>query len=81
MTKPQGKPPIERRSGRDRRQVDKGPPNGRERRLGMEPRKPEVVELEMTTSEWAALSELPSEPPAPPAPQAPLAPGRGKPRG
>ena len=66
MSKLQGKPPVERRSGRDRRQVDKGPPTGRERRLGMEPRKPEVVEIEMTNSEWAALSELPVEPPPPP---------------
>jgi hypothetical protein len=63
MTKVNGKPPIERRSGVDRRKVDKGPPGGRERRLGMEPRKPEVVEIEMSSSEWAALSELPDDTP------------------
>jgi hypothetical protein len=55
----------ERRSGADRRRVDKGPPGGRERRRLVEPRRPEVEELEMSESEWAQLSaELPS-PPAP----------------
>lgn len=49
-------PPQERRSGTDRRQADKGPPSTRERRVGVEPRKPDVREIEMTPSEWAALS-------------------------
>ncbi len=54
----------ERRSGADRRRVDKGPPGGRERRRLVEPRRPQVEELEMSESEWAQLSaELP--PPAP----------------
>jgi hypothetical protein len=53
------KPPIDRRSGVDRRRIDKGPPHGRERRVGMEPRKPEVVEIEVTPSEWAALDGPP----------------------
>ena len=48
---------TDRRSGRDRRQVDKGPPSGRERRVGMEPRKPEVQELDFTPSEWTALQD------------------------
>jgi hypothetical protein len=51
---------IERRSGRDRRQVDKGPPSGRDRRVGLEPRRPEVVELEVSVSEWLALQEAPT---------------------
>jgi hypothetical protein len=46
---------IERRSGMDRRQKDVGGPNGRERRTSLETRKPEVVELDLTPSEWAAL--------------------------
>jgi hypothetical protein len=46
---------IERRTGVDRRQKDVGGPNGRERRKSMEPRKREVIELDVTTSEWAAL--------------------------
>lgn len=46
----------DRRSGRDRRQVDLGPPPGvRERRVSVEPRKPEVVEREISPSEWASL--------------------------
>ena len=56
MSRFQRKPLVDRRSGRDRRQVDRPPPAGRERRLGMEPRKPEVVELDMTHAEWVALS-------------------------
>ncbi|MBS0442199.1 MAG: hypothetical protein JSR38_09625 [Proteobacteria bacterium] len=50
-------PAADRRSGGDRRRVDKGSPNGRERRVGMEPRKPEISEVEITPSEWAALEE------------------------
>lgn len=48
---------VERRSGVDRRQVDNGPPDGRERRRAIEPRKPEVIEREPTPSEWAILQE------------------------
>lgn len=47
----------ERRSGHDRRKVDKGSPTGRERRVSLEPRKPEITEIEVTPSEWAALQE------------------------
>ena len=47
----------DRRSGRDRRQVDQGPPPGvRERRVNVEPRKPDVVEREVTPSEWDSLN-------------------------
>ena len=55
----QGKktPAADRRSGGDRRRVDKGSPSGRERRVGMEPRKPEISEVEISPSEWAALEE------------------------
>jgi hypothetical protein len=52
----------EQRSGKDRRKVDNGPPGKRERRRGLEPRMPEVVEREMSDSEWSALSEEPSPP-------------------
>jgi hypothetical protein len=54
----------ERRAGEDRRKFDKGPPGNHERRRSMEPRKPEVVELEMTDSEWAALNGKPPPLPA-----------------
>ncbi len=46
---------IERRTGVDRRHKDVGGPTGRERRKSVEPRKPEVIELDVTPSEWAAL--------------------------
>ena len=47
----------ERRTGDDRRRRDIGPPGRHERRRGVEARKPEVVELELSESEWAALSD------------------------
>jgi len=47
--------PVDRRSGRDRRVADKGAPSGRDRRVGVEPRKPEVREIELTPSEWGEL--------------------------
>lgn len=51
-------PPRERRTGIDRRKVDKGPPDGRDRRVGMEPRQPDVAELDLSPQEWAALAGL-----------------------
>ncbi len=54
---------TDRRSGRDRRQIDKGPPGRAERRRVAEPRKPEVAELDMTESEWAALAQASAAPP------------------
>jgi hypothetical protein len=57
-SKKPGTPPLaDRRSGQDRRKVDKGPPSGRERRVHLEPRRPEVSELDLSNSEWAALQE------------------------
>jgi hypothetical protein len=64
MTKapaPTTAPPLaERRSGQDRRRRDAAPPGGWERRRNVEPRKPDVVELEISPSQWDALqSEFP----------------------
>ena len=50
-------PASDRRTGRDRRKVDRGSPTGRERRVSIEPRKPEISEIEISPSEWAALEE------------------------
>lgn len=59
------KPPkADRRCGTDRRKVDQGPPGRRERRVNVEPRGPEVQDVELTPSEWASLNEL-SPPPKP----------------
>lgn len=58
-----GKATVERRSGRDRRQSDKGPPGRVERRRVAEPRKPEVAELDMTESEWGELAQQAVLPP------------------
>lgn len=54
---PTPKTDSNRRTGADRRKLDKGPPGGRERRVSLEPRKPDVVERELTPSEWATLQE------------------------
>ena len=66
MTDPQhkmaGQAKTDRRSGRDRRRGHGAPYGGRERRLSLEPRKPEVQELEATPSEWAALFDPPDPP-------------------
>jgi len=40
--------PSERRSGDDRRRIEGAPPGKHDRRRGLEPRLPEVVELDMT---------------------------------
>lgn len=49
---------VERRLGRDRRQRDAGAPSGlRDRRTGIEPRRPEAVELDLTPSQWRALND------------------------
>ena len=47
----------DRRSGDDRRHVEGEPPGRHDRRRRVESRKPEVVELDMSSSEWAALNE------------------------
>ncbi len=43
---------VERRSGRDRRQSDRGPPTAVERRRCAEKRKPEIVELAISEGDW-----------------------------
>lgn len=48
-------PRSERRAGKDRRRVDLRLPGEPERRRHVEPRKPEVQELELTESQWAEL--------------------------
>jgi hypothetical protein len=48
---------TERRSGKDRRHVDTGPHGRHERRRHLEPRRPEVAELQLSDSEWAALTQ------------------------
>jgi hypothetical protein len=62
--KPNASPRLtERRSGVDRRRADKGPPaGGRDRRVSVEPRQPEVHEVTLTPSEWDTLSELAQQP-------------------
>ncbi|QAZ38701.1 hypothetical protein C1M51_04250 [Methylibium sp. Pch-M] len=53
--------PTERRTGLDRRRTESPePPGGRERRRNVEPRKPDVAELDLSLSQWDALNELPS---------------------
>lgn len=52
----------ERRSGADRRRLELERFGRPERRLGVEARKPEVVELDMTNSEWLTLSAEPVVP-------------------
>ena len=47
--------PTDRRSGRDRRQDEKGPPTNFERRRTVEARQPELVELELSVDELKAL--------------------------
>jgi len=63
LTAKQTTPPSERRSGGDRRNVDGTPPGKHDRRRGLEPRLPEVVELDMSNSEWMTLSDVPAVPP------------------
>ena len=46
---------VERRSGKDRRRHESQPPGTWERRRSVEPRKPEVAELEITPSQWDLL--------------------------
>jgi hypothetical protein len=67
-TKPPAKPLIERRTGVDRRQANVGAPNGMERRVGQEPRRVEVQEVDLSASDWAAFETgTPLRPKQPPA--------------
>lgn len=58
--------PYDRRSGKDRRQSDQGPPSTRERRTTVEPRLPEMVEIQVTDEELRSLGFAPPTPPAEP---------------
>ena len=57
--KPAAKRPTatatDRRTGQDRRRREEPAPRGWERRRGVEPRRPEVQELDITPSQWDAL--------------------------
>lgn len=55
--------PADRRSGRDRRQDEKGPPTSFERRRTVEARQPELTELEVSEDELKALGFGPEETP------------------
>lgn len=56
-------PVQDRRSGRDRRQREEGPPPGmRERRTHREARRPQVEELEMSLEEFQRLLEQTAPP-------------------
>lgn len=59
-------PPVERRSGQDRRKTDALPDGWRDRRRNLEARRPEVAEVDLTASQWAAFD---LEPPAPNGPR------------
>lgn len=54
---PSGSPAPERRSGQDRRRLEEGPPGSHDRRRLVEPRRPDVEEIEMSPSEWDALNQ------------------------
>lgn len=47
--------PCDRRSGKDRRQTEAGPPEKHERRRSIEPRQPEVRELHLSPEELVAM--------------------------
>ena len=47
--------PSDRRSGRDRRQAEAGPPTGFEQRRTVEARQPELTELHLSEDELKAL--------------------------
>lgn len=44
---------YERRSGKDRRQSDLAPSNGKERRRSVESRKPEIAEISISDDDWS----------------------------
>ena len=51
---------MDRRSGKDRRQEEKGPPTNFERRRAIEARQPELTELHMSQDELKALGFAPN---------------------
>lgn len=54
---------TDRRSGKDRRQEEKGPPTGYERRRAVESRQPELTEFHVSEEELRALGFGSDEPP------------------
>ena len=61
---------MDRRSGIDRRQTEKGPPTPYERRRSVEARLPELTELHLTDEELRALG-FAQKPPTPQKPATP----------
>ncbi|MBB6561712.1 hypothetical protein HNP48_004406 [Acidovorax soli] len=59
----------ERRSGKDRRQTEAGPPGKHERRRSIEHRQPEVRELHLSREELEALGFVMGTQTAAPTPQ------------
>lgn len=57
--------PIDRRSGKDRRQAEDGPPTSFERRRTVEARLPELVELHLSEDELKALGFADAPKPGP----------------
>ena len=55
-------PGADRRSGADRRQTDAELAGRRDRRRGLESRKPEVAELDISDSDWSALVQAATAP-------------------
>jgi hypothetical protein len=53
--KPNTPTPSNRRSGQDRRQAEGECPTPNERRVTIEPRQPEVVEIQVSPEEFKAL--------------------------
>ena len=53
---------TDRRSGKDRRQEEKGPPTSYERRRTVEARQPELTELHLNEDELRALGFAQEEP-------------------
>ncbi|MBV7427041.1 MULTISPECIES: hypothetical protein [unclassified Acidovorax] len=53
---------ADRRSGKDRRQVEKGPPTNYERRRTVEARQPELTELHLSEEELKALGFAQDQP-------------------
>jgi hypothetical protein len=62
QTPPRRPPTVERRSGVDRRVADLARPGKVDRRRNVDARKPEVIELDMSNSEWSTLSQSPETP-------------------
>ncbi|PJI97164.1 hypothetical protein CLU85_1936 [Acidovorax sp. 69] len=53
---------ADRRTGKDRRQMEEGPPTNFERRRAVEARQPELTELHLSEDELKALGFAPEKP-------------------